>query len=337
MTQAKHPGALMRAEIAEAKALFAARAAADHRAELAPLALDQARAVITIARGSSDAAANVLSYEMMRVLGRPVTSLPPSVFSIGAGVAMEGMAALILSQSGGSSDLAAAARGIRARGGRVMALTNVPGSPVEAAADLTLPIGAGEELAVPATKSVTCTLAAGMALLAALEPGYAASRDAALAGLAQAGTAHPRAAAVQAALLRASNVFIIGRDCGYGAAQELALKIKETSAIHAEAYSASEVLHGPLQLATRQLAAILLDIGTPQTAESMDLAERRLREAGAQVIRLKPADVGAEGLTPVAAAALLLMLAYPMVLEVALALGHDPDSPSTLAKVTLTT
>ena len=65
--------------------------------------------------------------------------------------------------------------------------------------------------------------------------------------------AHPKAAAIRAALLRSPHVYVIGRDTGYGAAHEIALKLKECCAVHAEAYSASEVLHGPLQLVTKPL------------------------------------------------------------------------------------
>jgi len=132
-------------------------------------------------------------------------------------------------------------------------------------------------------------------------------------------------------------VYVIGRDTGYGAAQEVALKIKETCAIHAEAYSSSEVLHGPLQLVTKPLLILILDTGMPLVQDSLDTAEARFRAAGGAVQRLRPADVGAEGLTPAAAAALLLTLVYPVILAVAVALGHDPDRPATLSKVTQTT
>lgn len=331
------PGRLMAAEIAEAPGVFARAAGADHRAALQGLGLDRAPAFYTVARGSSDAAAAMLAYEFMRELGRPVTSLPPSVFSIGAGVDMTGAAALILSQSGASEDLVRCARGIVAAGGRSVALTNVPGSPVEAAAQVTIPVGAGPERAVPATKSVIGTLGAGMALLAALKSDYAPrARTATGAVEAAAGAAHPEADRLRAALLRNPHVFVVGRDTGFGAAQEVALKIKETCAIHAEAYSASEVLHGPLQLVTRPLLVLILDTGNPETAPSIDKAEARFSGAGGTVIRVAPADVGAATLTPLAAAALLLYLLYPVILSTAVTLGIDPDTPSTLSKVTQT-
>ena len=138
------------------------------------------------------------------------------------------------------------------------------------------------------------------------------------------------------ALAGAQSVYVIGRDTGFGAAQEIALKLKECCALHAEAYSASEVLHGPLQLVTEG-ADRPPPRHRPRNAQSLDVAEARFRDWGAEVHRVAPADVGAEGLTPAAAAALLLCLLYPVVHATALARGHDPDAPATLSKVTRTT
>lgn len=326
-------GVQMLSEIAEAPATFA-RAAAQPVPDLPPLW----RAAYTVARGSSDAAAAILAYEFMRETGRPTTSLPPSVFSLGEGVALDDTLVLLVSQSGASEDLLRSARGARAHGAHVVAITNVPGSPVEAEAQLTLPIGAGPELAVPATKTVVGALGAGLALLSALSPDYAPRARASAATLAAMGTVpHPRAATLSGALTRAQSVYVIGRDTGLGAAQEIALKLKECCALHAEAYSASEVLHGPLQLVTEGLTILLLDTDAPETRESLGIAETRFRNWGAEVHRVAPSDAGAADLTPAAAAALLLCLLYPVVHATALARGHDPDAPATLSKVTRTT
>ena len=323
------PGRHMRAEIAESSGVFA-NALAN-----VPTGLSLPHAFYTIARGSSDAAATILSYEFMRELGLPMTSLPPSVFSVGGGVSLLGATVLVVSQSGASEDLVRSAKGARANGATVIGLINQPGSPIELIADLTLLIGAGPELAVPATKTVIGSVAAGMALLSALKPDYAPR------ALANAWALdvpdHPQSKAVISALLRANHVYIIGRDTGFGAAQELALKIKETCALHAEAYSSSEVLHGPLQLATNPLLVLILDTGQPDVQDSLNTAEARFRAISGNVFRLRPTGGDASGLTPATAAALLLRLIYPMVLDTALALGHDPDHPATLSKVTQTT
>ena len=326
-------GQHMSREIAEAPGVFATSVAQ-------PVTLPdltKLRAIYTVARGSSDAAANILSYEIMRETGLPVTSLPPSVFSLGHGVRLEDSAVLVVSQSGASDDLVRSARGAKAAGATVLALTNAPGSPVETEAHATLRIGAGPELAVPATKSVVGAIAGGMALLSALAPAYAPrARAAAAAFAALEGRDLPQKKAILAALLRASHVYVIGRDTGFGAAQELALKFKECCALHAEAYSSSEVLHGPLQLVTNPLLILILDTEQPEVQESLDTAEQRFRAAGGTVFRLRPGDAGASDLTPAAAAAALLCLTYPLALETARALGHDPDRPATLSKVTQT-
>ena len=327
------PGALMAREAAEAPAAFA-------RAFAQPVALPPGpfRAVYTVARGSSDAAALILAYEIMREAGLPATSLPPSVFSLGSGVALDGALVLVVSQSGASEDLLRSARGARARGAVVAALVNVEGSPLAAEAQLVVPIGAGPERAVPATKSVVGAVGAGCALIAALVPGYTGRAQASARIVAErGGLPHPQGAALRDALAGAASIYVIGRDAGLGAAQEVALKLKETCGIHAEAHSASEVLHGPLQLAGPGMLAIVLDAGAPATGESLDRAALRLGEMGAEVTRLAPADVGAHDLTPAAGAALLLCLLYPIIREAALARGLDPDAPSHLSKVTRTT
>lgn len=327
-------GRYMATELQEASEVFCKAASQDVTAEIDTLGLREARAFYTIARGSSDAAANILSYEFMRELGVGMTSLPPSVFSVGEGVAMNDAAGLVISQSGASEDLVRAARGMRDKGGAVAAITNVPGSGVEDVASATLSISAGEEKAVPATKTVIGSVGAGLALLAALKPEYAPALEASVKGFAAVGNLlHDEHRALKSALLRARHVYVVGRDTGFGAAHEVALKIKETCAIHAEAYSASEVLHGPLQLATNPLTVLVLDNGLPSASESIENAIARFEKAGADVHRVTPT---VDGLTPAAAAAALLRHLYPVILDVALELGLDPDAPVTLSKVTVT-
>ena len=130
---------------------------------------------------------------------------------------------------------------------------------------------------------------------------------------------------------------MIGRDTGYGAAHEVALKLKECCALHAEAYSSSEVLHGPLQLATNPLMVLILDTGSDHTQDSLDQAQARFEGVGCNVHRARASDMTQADLKPAAAAALLLALLYPIILETALALGLNPDAPETLSKVTQTT
>ena len=323
----------MAAETAQSIGVFAQAATQQVDADV----LGKPRAIYTIARGSSDAAASILSYEFMRELGVPVTSLPPSVFSIGAGVSLEEAAALVISQSGASDDLVLSAKGATAQGATVVAITNQPDSAVEVESNMTLSVCAGPELAVPATKSVIGSIGAGMALLGALKPGYAFKAKAAADTVKDLSVQHPRFGALQSAFLCARHIYVIGRDTGYGTAQEVALKLKECCALHAEAYSSSEVLHGPLQLATNPLMVLMLDTGMAEIQDSLDQAEARFSAVDCDVHRIRISEFCSEEIAPAAAAAVLLAALYPVILNTALALGLDPDAPKTLSKVTQTT
>lgn len=324
----------MRSEINEAPARFVAMLNRDLSAlDVKPIMAS--RAIYTIARGSSDAAANILSYAFMQALGKPMTTLPPSVFSLGNGIDMAGSTGLVISQSGASSDLVKTIDGVNKRGGQTIAITNTAASPASKIADISIDMGAGPELAIPATKSVICTIAAGMALLAKLVPDYAKECVAATEAMASIeGKSLPVLEALVTALKNSDSVFVIGRGCGFGAAQEIALKFKECAALHAEAYSASEVLHGPLQLATKPLTVLILDTQEPEIQDSLNIAEARFRGINTPVFRVSPADLGAPKTSPASAAALLLYALYAVVHDLTLALGMNPDSPETLAKVT---
>ena len=326
-------GRHMRSEIGEAASVFETAVKAK-----VSVSGDEFHSFYTVARGSSDAAANILSYEFMAELDRPMTSLPPSVFSLGGGVNLGRSAVVLISQSGASDDLVRTASGAKSRGARILSLTNVPGSDVEQVSDLTVPIGAGPELAIPATKTVIGSIAAGMALLAGLKPEYSAACARAAAAFSEISKSPPKlnSQAVIDALVGSDSIFVIGRGAGFGAAQEVALKLKETCALHAEAYSASEVLHGPLQLVVKPLTVVILDTEEAATKESIDNAEKRFRASGARVFRFSAHDFGTGSLVPAAASAGLLWGFYHIILEVALALGLDPDVPDQLAKVTRT-
>lgn len=330
-------GQIMAAEIAEAPDVFARAALTDHRDTLSSLSLGQLRSIYTIARGSSDAAANVISYEIMRELQVPVTSLPPSIFSVGRGVRLTGSAVLLISQSGASQDLFLCAKGVVSQGVPLLTITNSPGSPVEALANVTFPIAAGPELAVPATKTVIGSLAVGVSILSSLSVKYAEKTKRSVDAFLEAkDSTHPALEALKTALLRHHHIYVVGRDVGFGAAQEIALKIKETCAIQAEAHSSSEVLHGPLQLATRNMLVVVIDTDQPAYQESLDIAESRFSETGVTVLRIRASDLSKAEMTPAASAAFLLFCIYSVVQQVAVALGYNPDAPSTLKKVTTT-
>ena len=98
-----------------------------------------------------------------------------------------------------------------------------------------------------------------------------------------------------------------------GAAQEVTLKLKECCTLHAEAYSASEVLHGPLQLVTKPLTFLILDTEEAATQNSLDRAEARFTQSGSEVYRLRTSDFELADLTLAAAAASLSYVLYPTI------------------------
>lgn len=336
---------LMAAEVAEIP-----QAAARFLDAAAPM-LDEAGArlrsldpplLLTIARGSSDHAAAYLKYLVEITAGLPVASLGPSVASVyHRPLRLEGAAAVAISQSGRSPDLAVAQAAARAGGALTLALTNHPDAPLGAGADIVLPLSAGPERAVAATKTFVNATVAGAALVAHWQ------QDAALAA---ALGELPRAlsAAVtldwdplSEALAPSRSVYVLGRGPGYPVAAEMALKLKETSALHAEAFSAAEVLHGP---------AALVEAGMPVLALAIDDAARagveataaRLALQGARVFITGAAAAGVVGLPMVPALHPLLdpvvavAAFYRMAESLSRARGCDPDRPRHLNKVTET-
>ncbi len=300
--------------------------------------LTNTRNIYTIARGSSDAVATILAYEYMDTLQLPVTSLPPSVFSLRSGLRLDNTTALVISQSGASEDLQRSVHGVQTSGGNVIALTNQLTSLVATTATRTLDICAGDEIAVPATKSVIGSIAAGMALLASANDSYTEQ-------VAKSVTAFENLTCIKNlegaehlihSLQHAGSVYIVGRGAGYGASQEVALKFKETCALHAEAYSASEVMHGPLQLVDNSFVVLMLDTEVPAFSGSLDKAQQRFTTAGASVHRIRISDVSSHALPPAASAAMLLYSMYPVIHQLTLLKGLNPDAPAALTKVTNT-
>ena len=202
--------------------------------------------VATIARGSSDHAAAYLKHVVELKLGLACASLGPSIASLyQAPLRLRGAVAITISQSGRSPDIVAMQRAAKSGGRDDVALVNVADSPAAIDADALLPLLAGEERSVAATKSMIAALVAGAALVAtgARTP-ISPPRSS---GCPQSSTprAPPAPTEVEATLARTNSLFVIGRGATFAVAMEAALKLKETSAIHAEAFSSAEVLHGP--------------------------------------------------------------------------------------------
>ncbi len=320
-----------------------ARMLRDNRAAVAGLAARLRAAppavVVTCARGSSDHAATYGKYLIETLIGVPVASAAPSVASLyDSPVQAAGALCIAISQSGRSPDLLATVAAYRDAGAHVVALVNDATSPLAEAADTLLPLYAGPELAVAATKSCIAALV-GLAAIAA-----AWSGDAALtAALDRLPDDLETALSVDwspgvAPLASATQMFVLGRGYGFGVAQEAALKLKETSAIQAEAFSAAEVRHGPMRIVEPGFPVLAFATSDAAGADVVAVADSFAARGAATLVAHAggtgplPAAAGHPALEPIA----MLASFYRLAEALSLARGLDPDSPPHLAKVTQT-
>lgn len=299
------------------------------------------RLVVTCARGSSDHAATFAKYLIERKTGVPTASAAPSMASVyAAPLKLEGALCLAVSQSGKSPDLLATAAAAKAAGALVIALVNDGRSPLAEAADVCLPLEAGLERSVAATKSYVAALAAMLQLVAAW------TEDADLtAAVEELPVLLDRAWALDwsgmlGPLRDAQSAYVIGRGTGLGIAQEGALKLKETSLLHAEAFSAAEVRHGPMAL-VRPGFPMLVFRQEDDSGSGVDELAADMVAQGADVMIAGAEVAGAVTLPTLAAhpelqPLLQILSFYRAASALALARGLDPDAPPHLAKVTET-
>jgi len=332
----------MFAEAAEAPAAVTRMLAANREAVQAlgeALRRDPPPAVVTCARGSSDHAATYAKYLIETGIGVPTSSAALSVSSLyEATPRLEGALFLAISQSGRSPDLLATLEAAKRGGARTVALVNDEASPLAGLADLTLPLKAGPETSVAATKSYITALAGVAQLVAAWTPDapLAKALDALPAVLAQAWALDWSPAVAR--LKGATNLYVLGRGPGFAIAQEAALKFKETCGLHAEAFSAAEVLHGPMALVGEGFPVLVFAQADASEAGVLELAAA-LEARGAQV--LLAGGPGSNHLPtpsahPVLEPIVRIQGFYRMANALAVARGLDPDSPPHLRKVTET-
>ena len=339
------PGSRMEAELREAPAAVARQAAAlaAPLAELlAHLARRPPRLVVTCARGSSAHAAAFAKHLFERRLGLPVAAAAPNVASLyRRPLRLAGELVLAISQSGGSEDLVETAAMARRAGAFVAALVNVTESPLARAAHLVLPVSAGPEESVAATKSFVASLAALLRLTARWSEDAAMERalDRLPERLAAAAELDWRDAA--RLLAEAQSLFVLGRGPTLPIAREAALKLKEVCGLHAEAFSAAEFRHGPLALAG-PLCPVLLFVPSDQAAAGFPALAADLAAAGAAVLRAEPGPSRPGRLPalapeqPEADAVALVQSFYAMALGLARRRGTEIDRPRHLEKVTRT-
>jgi glucosamine--fructose-6-phosphate aminotransferase (isomerizing) len=269
------------------------------------------------------------------------SSASPSVGSIYESAPdFTGAVLLAISQSGRSPDLINAAQRAAVNGATVVALVNDEESPLADMADVLIPLCAGPERSVAATKSFIAALAATLELLAAWTAD--STIDAALSALPHALTDSWDLDWLSAvpALRTAESMYVVGRGHGLGIAQEAALKLKETCGIHAEAFSAAEVRHGPMA-AVRDGFPVLLFGQPDESLEGVEALATEFAASGANVISAGVPDAPGIRLPTIDADPLTIPILeiasfYRLANSVALARGRDPDRPPHLRKVTET-
>lgn len=300
--------------------------------------------VVTCARGSSDHAATYAKYAIETLAGVTTASAALSVASVFPTLAKAPPAAgvrlcLAISQSGRSPDLLAAVAAERERGAFVVAIVNAPGSPLAELADEVIALSAGTEASVAATKSYLASLAA----LAALVASWTGDRDLS-AGVEQLPDLLPRAFSLDWSgalpiLLDARNLFVIGRGYGLGAAQEAALKLKETCGLHAECISSAEVKHGPMALVSEGFP-VLAFAGSDAAGDDVRQTAALFAGRGARVMLADthgtPGALPAMVAHPLIEPVLMVQSFYALAARLSVARGHDPDRPQFLRKVTQT-
>jgi glucosamine--fructose-6-phosphate aminotransferase (isomerizing) len=299
-------------------------------------------ATVLIARGSSDHAATTGRYLLEMATGRPVSSAAPSVQThYRSRVDYSGCLVVAVSQSGRTPEIVTSAERARAAGGRVVAITNEDDSPLAGVADAVLALGVGEEEAVPATKTVTAQLAAFALLAQAFDDvGFDLPARTALPSAVAALIADPGPADELAGWLASTDRLVtVARGLLSGAGAETALKIEETTSLFATAYSAADLRHGPIAIATDGLPVLALAHPGPVADDVLSLVDD-LRRRGADV-RVAGPVAGTSLPWPaevpeVSATVLAVVRAQQVALALARRLGRDPDSPQGLTKVTRT-
>ncbi len=347
------PASRMRREIGQIPATVRRAIAAtdERRPVVAAFEAARPRWIMIAGRGTSDHAAVYAQYLIETHLGLPTGLVKPSVTTFyGASLDWRGGMVLAISQSGRSPDIVAVVAAAREAGALTLAITNEAGSPLADAAELELRCHAGPELAVPATKTYVAQLVVVAALVADLQrggelaAGLAALPDALRGALRASETwleGDGRAAIDD--LVAADRALLVSRGYNLATALELALKLKETCGLYAEAYSTADFAHGPRALTRPEVPVLAIRPDGPMgSLVDQTLAGVRDRGARTTVIGGReaaevPGALVLEEALPEALTPMQFVVGGQLIVEaVARGRGVSPDAPSDLAKVTLT-
>lgn len=298
---------------------------------------------IIVARGSSDHAATCARYLLEIATRRPVASASPSIHTLyDADVDFTDYVVIAVSQSGRTPEIASVLELAGRAGARTIAVTNDTASPLADVATAVVDLGAGVEEAVPATKTVTAEITAFALIAQAIgDVGITDDDWDALPGQAAAVIRDRQPSAALAAWVSGADdrFATVARGFLYGAAAECALKLEETTSILSTPFSAADLRHGPIAIASTGIPMLALAHPGPAADDVLSLVAD-LRERGA-VVRIAGPVPGTsaswsasapEALAPV----LAVIRGQQLAFEVARRRGLDPDSPRGLTKVTVT-
>ena len=302
-----------------------------------------------VARGTSDHAATYGKYLFESIAGIVSASAAPSIVTqYGAPPRYEGGAAIGISQSGSSPDVAAVVAAARRSGAFTIAITNAARSRLARTAEATFALRCGPERAVAATKTYTASCVV-LALLASSTGAVSGASPIAFDGLVdamrEAVSSAREASRIARRIGRRRMLVVLGRGYDYAAALEGALKIKELARVWAEPYSSADFAHGPRTLLERDTPVLLF------ASRGVMLREARrtagwLAERGAKVYAVTN-DEGlaercddavvirtacSEAVAPIA----LSVVAQHLARAVAIRHGRDPERPVGISKVTRT-
>jgi glucosamine--fructose-6-phosphate aminotransferase (isomerizing) len=291
--------------------------------------------------------------DMIETLARlPTDAEPAAEFRYRNPVIEKHTLYIVVSQSGETFDTLAAVNEIKRKGGRVLGIVNSVGSTIARAVDGGLYMHAGPEVSVASTKAYSCMLvcfsllALHLARIRDMSPMQGQALLAAFNDLPEKIQSvleqQQEIAAIAKKYSQSKNMFYIGRTSAYPMAQEGALKLKEVSYIHAEAYPASELKHGPLALVNADMPVVVVLPDNELLDKSMSALEEVKAREGRLVVVTNSADSRIDDLAnDVIRVASTHALLHPLVMGVALQLfayhcalelGQDVDQPRNLAK-----
>lgn len=291
------------------------------------------KAIMMIGRGSSDHAGSFAKYLFEIETQIPAFTAAPSVSTVyGKQLRLTDYLVIVISQSGKSPDIIEQTKMAKSAGAYCVALVNETDSPLAEIVDCFVPLMAGVERSVAATKSFIATLSTLIQMV-----GYWKNDN----DMLKAAHQLPEALANEGDSPQqltanwfgdSNNLVVLGRGLGFAIGMEMALKIKEVCAIHAESFSSAEFLHGPVSLLQQQLKIINVQIED----EAKSVHESQIEELisrGAKIANLKHTS---NLLHPRIAPLVVLLRFYLDIEKVAQSRGFDPDRPLGLKKVTET-